>query len=195
MSVPIEPTLITLLAELRGPRVLLRPYCPDDAEHVFSAMDESRDHLRQWVAWIDHNRTVDEVRDYCIRCEANWLLRNDLTVGIFDAVSGRYLGGAGLHDPHWELRAFEIGYWLRVTAVGHGYATESTRLLANFALCELGARRVALRCDARNDASRRVAERAGFVLEGRLRNACVAADGAVSDDLIFSLVPDDQEPG
>jgi len=193
MSSPIVPTLIELPTELRGSHVLLRPYRAGDAEQVFAAVDESRDHLRPWVSWVDNNRTVDEVRDYCIRSQASWLLRTELVLGIFDAVSGRYLGGTGLHNLDWELRAFEIGYWLRVSAIGHGYATESTRLLADFALSRLQARRVTLRCDARNDASRRVAERAGFMLEGRLRNAAIALDGAVSDELVFAVVPDVDE--
>ena len=193
MSTPIVPTLITLPTELRGPRVLLRPYRADDAEHVFAAIDESREHLRPWVAWVDRNASLEDVRDYCVRCEANWFLRSDLSLGIFESASGRVLGGTGLHDLDWALRAFEIGYWLRVTAVGHGYATESTRLLADFALSELQARRVMLRCDARNDASRHVAERAGFLLEGRLRNAFLAPDGTISDDLIYAMVPQDRE--
>jgi RimJ/RimL family protein N-acetyltransferase len=193
MSSPIVPTLIDLPSELRGSRVLLRPYRGDDAEQVFAAIDESRDHLRPWVTWVDNNRSVDDVRDFCIRSQATWLLRTELALGIFNAVCERYLGGTGLHNLDWELRAFEIGYWLRVSTVGHGYATESTRLLADFALSHLQARRVTLRCDARNDASRRVAERAGFLLEGRLRNASVAPDGSVSDELVFAVVPEDHE--
>jgi RimJ/RimL family protein N-acetyltransferase len=193
MSSLVVLTLIDLPEELRGSRVLLRPYRADDADQVFAAIDESRDHHRPWVTWVDNNRTVDDVRDYCIRSQASWLLRTELALGIFDSVSGRYLGGTGLHEPDWELRAFEIGYWLRVTAIGHGYATESTRLLAKFALSCLQARRVTLHCDARNEASRRVAERAGFTLEGRLRNVRMAADGTVRDDLVYAMVPEDQE--
>jgi RimJ/RimL family protein N-acetyltransferase len=193
MSSPVVPTLIVLPSELRGSRVVLRPYRRDDAEHVFAAIDESRDHLRSWVTWVDNNRTVDDVRDYCIRSQASWLLRTELVLGIFDAASGRYLGGIELHDPDWQLRAFEIGYWLRVSAVGHGYATESTQLLADFALSRLQARRFTLRCSARNDASRRVAERAGFTLEGRLRNARLEPDGSISDELLYAIVPEDEE--
>jgi ribosomal-protein-serine acetyltransferase len=193
MTKPIVPTLIDLPPEMRGTRILLRPYRADDAGVLFEAIDESRDHLRPWVTWVDKNRTVDDARDYCIRCQANWLLRTELPLGIFDAESGRYLGGTGFHDPDRELRAFEVGYWLRVTAVGHGYATESTRLLVEFALSHLQARRVTLRCDARNDASHRVAERAGFTLEGRLRNARLAPDGSISDELIYAIVPEDHE--
>jgi len=195
MSARIVPTLIELPSELRGSRVLLRPYWGDDAEQVFAAIDESREHLRPWVSWVDTNRTVDDVRDFCVRSQASWLLRNELALGIFDSTSGRYLGGTGLHDPDWELRAFELGYWLRVTAIGQGYATESTRLLADFALSCLQARRVTLRCDARNEASRRVAERAAFVLEGHLRNVSIRPDGMVSDDLLYAIVPDDAEQG
>jgi ribosomal-protein-serine acetyltransferase len=187
------PTLIDLPSELRGPRDMLRPYRSDDAEQLFVAIDESRAHLRPWVTWVDNNRTVDDVRDYCIRSQATWLLRTELALGIFDTASGRCLGGTGLHDPDWALRAFEVGYWLRVTAVGHGYASESTKMLVEFALSRLQARRIGLRCDARNDASRHVAERAGFTLEGRLRNVRIAPDGSVSDELIYAIVPGDQE--
>ena len=193
MSQPIVPTLIDLPSELRGPRVLLRPYRVDDAEQLFAAIDESRDHLRPWVTWVLNNRTVDDVRDYCIRSQASWLVRTELVLGIFDAAGGRYLGGIELHDPDWQLRAFEIGYWLRVSAVGHGYATESTRLLADFARSRLQARRITVHCNARNDASRRVAERAGFTLEGRLRNARLEPDGSISDELVYAIVPEDHE--
>ncbi len=186
-----HPTLIPLPEELRSERLVLRPYRPDDAEQVFGAIDESREHLRPWFPWVDLHASVDDTRDYCAHCAANWLLRADLTLGIFERASGRYLGGTGLHDPDWELRAFEIGYWLRVGAVGNGYMTESVGLLVDLAFGQLAARRVRLRCDARNGPSRRVAERVGFVAEGRLRNAFLDTDGQPADDLYFSLTPED----
>jgi RimJ/RimL family protein N-acetyltransferase len=191
MASPTPPTLIALPDELHGPRVLLRPYRAEDAAAAFAAVEESREHLRPWVPWAESNATVEETRDYCIRCTANWLLRSDLTLGIFEAGGGRYLGGTGLHEPDWELRSFEIGYWLRATATGQGYATEAVSLLVDLAFAHLDARRIEIRCDTRNDASRRVAERAGFVLEGTLRNAALASDGRPADWLVFSRVPDD----
>ena len=65
------------------------------------------------------------------------------------------------------------------------------RLLVALAFDSLAARRVELRCDARNEPSRRVAERVGFVLEGQLRNAFLAPDGQPADALVFALTPDD----
>ena len=191
MSPTPHPTAIALPGELRGARVVLRPYRADDAEQVFAAVDESRDHLRPWVNWVDDLLTTRDCRDYCIRCAATWSQRSDLSVGVFDASSGRYLGGSGLHDPDWELRSFEIGYWLRATALGNGYVTETVRLLVDFAFGHLQARSVSLTCDAENHSSRRVAERAGFVHEGMLRSAVLGRDGSARDWLQFSLVPSD----
>lgn len=191
MATPLLPTLISLPVELRGPRVLLRPYRADDAEQVLSTIDESREHLGPWVNWVDDMTTIEDTRDYCIRCAARWLLRSDLSMGIFDAESGRYLGGTGLHEPNWELRSFEIGYWLRVSAQGRGYVTEACRLLVDVAFEHLNARRIELSCDPRNESSRRVAELAGFVFEGTLRNLVLGRDGEPEDWLIYSLIPAD----
>lgn len=184
-------TLIPLPDELRSPRLLLRPYRAEDGEAVFAAVDESREFIRTWMAWVDNHASVADSRDYCLRSAANWLLRSDLSLGIFAAANGRYLGGIGFHRIEWELRAFEVGYWLRADAVGHGYVTEAVRLLVDLAFGPLAARRLELRCDARNDASRRVAERVGFKLEGRLRHSFLDVQGQPSDDLVFSLVPGD----
>jgi RimJ/RimL family protein N-acetyltransferase len=56
----------------------------------------------------------------------------------------------------------------------------------------LDARRLELSCDARNERSRRVAERCGFVFEGRLRNAMTAPANEAVDALVFSLTPADR---
>ena len=187
----LHPTLIPLPDELRSGRVLLRPLAADDAEAVFTAVVEARDHLRPWMDWVDNHRTLDDSRDYCLRCAANWLLRSDLTVGMFDPATGDYLGGTGLHRMDWEVRAFEIGYWIRPSAEGRGYVGEAVGLLAGLAFEWLDARRLEIRCDATNERSRRVAERAGFVFEGTLRNDSLTSNGEVRSSLIFSLIPED----
>ncbi len=92
-------TLIPLFEELRGPQVVVRPYRLEDAEEVFAAVDESREHLWPWLPWVVQHQTVEDTRDFILRTPAKWLLREDLTVGIFEASSGRYLGGSGLHTP------------------------------------------------------------------------------------------------
>lgn len=191
LSSPAHRTLVPLPDQLESDRIVLRPYRGEDGEAVFAAIDEARGHLAPWMDWTHHHRTADDSRDYCLRMAAAWILRTDLTVGVFDRVDGRVLGGAGFHVRDWERRVFEVGYWLRPTAVGNGHATAAVRLLVNMAFRDLTASRVELVCDANNESSRRVAERAGFVFEGTLRNRFRAPGGLVADALMFSLVPGD----
>lgn len=185
-------TLIPLFEELRGPRVVVRPYRLEDADELFAAVEESRQHLWPWLPWVTQHQTVEDTRDFILRTQAKWLLReDDLTVGFFEASSGRYLGGSGLHIRGWDVPAFEIGYWIRASAEGHGYVVETVKLLTDFAFTSLDAQRVMIRCDARNARSAAVAERLGFVREALLRNDMRDANGEVRSTLVFSLTPDD----
>lgn len=192
MELPPHKTLIPLFEELRGPRVVVRPYRLEDADALFAAVAESRQHIWPWMPWGDQHQTVDDSRDFILRTQAMWLLREDMTVGFFEASSERYLGGSGLHPRGWDVPAFEIGYWIRASAEGHGYVAETVRLLTDFAFESLGAQRVMIRCDARNTRSAAVAERLGFVREAHLRNEVrTHTDSALRDTLVFSLVPSD----
>src|SRR5436190_11434134 len=111
----------------------------------------------------------DDAVEYCRRSYARWLLREDLAVALVERATDRVVGGSGLQRIDWQYRLFEIGYWLREDAEGHGYASETVQLLTRMAFDDLDANRVELRIDTTNVRSLRVAERLGFVLEGTLR--------------------------
>jgi RimJ/RimL family protein N-acetyltransferase len=191
LTIPREPTQIELPDQLRGSRVLMRPYCADDAAAVFAAIDESREHLRPWVGWVDRYTSLQETRAYCERCATNWAARSDLPVGIFHAEHGTFLGGAGLHKPNWEQGTFEISCWLRATAAYRGYGTEALRLLGDLAFSRLDARLIKLLSDVRNGPTQRLAEKCGYVLKGTVREGYAAPDGKLVDLLVYALMPDD----
>ncbi len=125
------------------------------------------------------------------RGAARWLLREDLMVTLWDRKTGRCLGGSGLHRIDWTVPAFEIGYWLRTSAWGQGYITETVQTLCRFAFETLGANRVEIRCDPRNTRSAAVPIRLGFVQEALLRNDVRDGAGELRDTLIFALTPSD----
>jgi len=193
MSVQGYHTLIPLFEELRGERVLVRPYGESDAEALFEAMNESRDHLRPWMPFADEHQTIDESRNWIIHQMALWLLRDDLTLSVWELSNGRYLGGTGLHPHDWEIGYFEIGYWLRASAEGYGYITEAVQLLTNYAIDSLKANRLEIRCDELNVRSAAVAKRLGYMLEGRIRNHLATSDGRLRTTLIFSFIPTDRQ--
>lgn len=191
MDTPPHLTQISLFDELRGERVVVRPYRLEDAQRLFEAVAESRDHLKPWMPWADQHQRVEDSRDLIVRFTAQWLLREDVTVALADAATGRFVGGSGLHPRDWDARVFEIGYWIRASEQGKGYITEAARLLTEFAARSLAANRVFIQCDARNVRSAAVPQRLGYLREALLRHDRWATDGALRDTLIFGLIPSD----
>ena len=77
------PTLRPMFEELRGTRVVLRPYTLADADERYMANAELRDHLRPWEPeQADAFHTLDETRDWIIRVSADWLLRKRFSMGM-----------------------------------------------------------------------------------------------------------------
>jgi len=183
--------LIALPDELVGQRVLLRPYRDEDAAALWEAVDESRASLGPWLGWVSRYLTPADALADVRRSQARWLLREELAAGIFERSSGRLLGGSALNHIDWALRAFEIGYWIRQAAAGHGYVTEAAQLLTRFAFDRLGARRVGISMDARNSRSRAVPERLGFTYEGCLRQSHADTHGQPADSAYYALLADE----
>jgi RimJ/RimL family protein N-acetyltransferase len=191
MTPPVEPLLIEVRTALQGERVLVRPLLDSDASGVFQAIDESRTYLMPWMPWAESHRSIEDSLRYIRQSQAQWILRERLPVGIFDIDIGTFVGGSGLERIDWQLRRFEIGYWLRADAQGHGYVQETVQLLTRLAFDDLAANRVEIRMDPRNDRSERVAKRLGFVFEGTLRNSMFDhATGGPADRHIYALTPE-----
>lgn len=177
---------------LEGERLIVRPFRDEDAPRVYEAISLSREHLQPWFPWVGFHGSLDDTLDFVRNCQAKYLLRQEFTMGMF-AGDGSFLGGLGLHVHDWEVPSFEIGHWVRVDAEGNGYVLEAVQLVTACAFDELGAKRLHIRCNARNDRSRRVAERAGFVYEGCQRNFERDTSGNLADILHFSMLPDEYE--
>jgi RimJ/RimL family protein N-acetyltransferase len=82
------------------------------------------------------------------------------------------------------------GYWTVAEHRGRGFTAEALRLLCAWAFDMLGLRRMELVVDPANTGSRRVAERAGFTVEGVLRQRSVHR-GVPVDDVIYGLLAGD----
>ena len=104
------------------------------------------------------------------------------------ATAEELIGGIGLHlqsDVH--RRSAEIGYWLAEAYWGRGIATHALQAMTEWGFAHLDINRIFAHVFGWNPASARVLEKAGYVLEGRLRQA-VTKDGQVTDLLVYGMV-------
>jgi RimJ/RimL family protein N-acetyltransferase len=93
---------------------------------------------------------------------------------------------------YWD--AFELGYQLYDEKhAGKGYVTEAVQLLVDYLFGNKKEHRIHLVIHPDNAASRRIAEKCGFTLEGTVRGAFFNR-GANQDVLLYSLLRTDPRP-
>jgi ribosomal-protein-alanine N-acetyltransferase len=101
-------------------------------------------------------------------------------------IDGAAVGGIGIRigeDVHRHVG--QLGYWLGEEFWGRGIMTEAVSEFVNYCFKKFPLHRVYAEAYANNPASARVLEKAGFVLEGRLRKN-VVKDGKILDSLLFA---------
>ena len=100
------------------------------------------------------------------------------------------LGDVSLKRTQWGEGITEVGYWLLPGARGRGIATRACRELSVWALSDERFFRVELTVSPGNDASQRVAVKAGFSYEGTARSGGFVPTGR-TDLRVYSLIRED----
>lgn len=173
--------------EFETARLTVRVPRAGDGEEAHAAIVESAERLRVWIPWAKPSNTVEEEEVLIRQRRVDFLKREELHFYMFLKGQDRLVGMTALHSIDWEVPRFEIGYWIRTCYEGQGYVKEVVEGLTQFAF-DLGARRIEIRADSRNERSWRVAERAGYCLDGILHNYRRDVDGVLSDERIYSRV-------
>lgn len=184
----MEPMLLTFPDRFETDRLIVRAPKPEDWNPVYTAIQASINELRPWLPFARQKQTESGVQKTTKEAYLNFLSREDLRFHAFDKETGAFVLSSGLHRINWNVRKFEIGYWIDTKYGGKGYVTEIVKGLTSFAFRELDANRVEIRCDANNIKSQAVAERAGFKLEGILRNDDIDGNGELRDTCVYAVI-------
>lgn len=183
-----DPILLDIPERFESERLIIRAPMRGDGQALNEAVRESAAELRPWMPWAQTIPTVDETEANVRRARLKFLERSDLRLMLVHRETGQLVGSSGLHRIDWQARRFEIGYWVRTSWAGQGYITEAVDAITGFAVRELLANRIEIRCDSRNARSAKVAQRLGFKLEGELRNECTDVYGELRDTKIYAKV-------
>ena len=158
--------------------VRLRPFEGSDVPAIVAACQDHE--IPRWTA-VPSPYTEADARAWLASDEEE-------SFAVVGGASGELLGSIGVR--YLDVAIGEVGYWVKREARGRGVATRALGLIARWALAEKGLARVQLRADVANEASHRVAEKAGFVREGVLRSSLVHR-GERRDVVMYSLVRED----
>jgi RimJ/RimL family protein N-acetyltransferase len=133
---------------------------------------------------------LDAARAWCAR-GADWSDGTHATFSVLDATSGRLVGNVSVHQVDHRQQDAEIGYRVAPWARGQGVATDAVSAATRWAFGALDLVRIEIAHAVANPASCRVALKAGFPLEGNLRQAFVYGDGTRHDEHLHARLASD----
>ena len=164
----------------------IRAYEPGDAPALWEAARESTGEVHRWLPWCHPQYSLAEAEEWIASRAPLAAEAREHTFAIVDS-DGRLLGGCGLNQLNRLHRFGNLGYWVRTSATRRGVATEAVRHVADFAFVQTDLVRLEIVCAVGHHASQRVAERAGAVREGVLRQRLLLHGQSV-DAVMYSLV-------
>lgn len=153
-------------------RLVLRPLAPSDAAAVHRACQDPD--IQRWTS-VPSPYTREHAEAFVGEiCPAGWRDEQLLNFGSFTRDGDVLVSSIGLHTAKLgDDGTAEIGYW---TAPEHrrlGYTAEAAVAVARWAFLGLGVQRLEWLAEVGNVASRAVAVKAGFTIEGLLRSRIV----------------------
>ena len=176
--------------ELELPGCRIRSWRPGDEP----SLSRHADNRRLWRNVRDHFPHPYTVADAEAWVAAARGARPETQFAI--EVDGEAAGGIGLFLQEDVSRySAELGYWLGEAYWGRGVMTGAVRGFTEYAFRTFDLCRIYAVVFEWNPASRRVLEKAGYALEGRMHRAAVK-EGRVLDQYLYAAVSDFQpEPG
>lgn len=172
----------------------LRAYRPGDGAALQRTVNASYEHLRQWMIWAKPNQSLEESEAICRRFAGQYHLNQGFTLGVW---RGEVLvGGTGYHLPKLGLEDgnAEIGMWIAADEASQGLGTRTLRVLLDWGFSAWPWQRLFWRCDTRNLASARTAQKAGMILEGTFRSDGIHVDGTRRDTHLFARLRTEYSP-
>jgi ribosomal-protein-alanine N-acetyltransferase len=173
---------------LHGDRVTLRPVRAADLDEMYAAHAEIRNRGAFFPLGVVSETTFKS------RFAEHGYWQREEGMLVIESPKGEIAGHIEFFRPvsYWD--AWELSYQLYDDRfAGTGFVTEAVQLLTDYLFATKKINRIHLCIVPENAASRRIAEKCGFVSEGTVRGAFFNA-GRNQDLLLYSLLRDDPRP-
>jgi RimJ/RimL family protein N-acetyltransferase len=173
---------------LQGERITLRPIRESDLDEFYAAHANIANRGAFFPLGVASESKLR--RDFA----ENGLWEREEGTLLIIAPAGEMAGHIEFFKPVGYWDAWELSYQLYDSAfAGRGYVSEAVQLMVDYLFGAKKPNRIQLVIVPENAASRRIAEKCGFTLEGTARGAFFN-DGRNQDVLLYSLLRDDPRP-
>ena len=180
---------------VRGDGVRLRPPRASDYSAWSQLREGSRDYLQPWEpAWPEDDLTKAAFKRRLAIYAREMELGNAWPFFVLSEDGDTLFGAVTLSNVRRGVaETGTIGYWIGRPYAGRGVATAAVRTLVRYAFDRLELHRLEAACLPTNAGSRRVLEKCGYVVEGRLHRSAIK-DGVIIDQVLYAYYGGDTAP-
>jgi RimJ/RimL family protein N-acetyltransferase len=167
----------------------IRPLCMEDSQEYFNLINDNRKRLsRYFPKTVAGTQSLESatsiISELLIQAENksfySFIIRENLKKGI--------IGIVFIKDLDWNVSKAELGFFIDWNYEGKGIITKSVALIVDHCFHTMKLNKLFIRIAEDNFASRRVAEKNGFVVEGKLSKDFKDFEGKLIDMVYYGLI-------
>lgn len=147
--------------------IQLRTLESGDAKELFDVMRKNDSHLRQWLGWLDDDKSVADVESYINGSRERLASKDGIDFAIFE--NNKMIGGIALHPIDLAHKKTSVMYWLDEGSQGKGTMLDSLKVVIAYVFDELKLNRIEISCAVENSKSSALPKKLGFTFEGIAR--------------------------
>lgn len=147
----------------------LRTLNPSDAQVLFDTTKKNDAHLRQWLAWLDDDKTVVDTENY-IKGSNERLSKNE-GVDLSIWYDNQLVGGIGVYPLDMNHKKASLAYWLAEEFQGKGIMSDCLKVAIKYLFTEKKLNRIEVCCAIGNTKSSALPKKLGFTYEGIARES------------------------
>ena len=159
-----------------------------DAAQIFNLTEDSREHLRNWLPWLDITKSVEDTKTFIQASLNDYVKHKSMNTVIL--YKGEMVGIAGFNELDWSNKIAHIGYWLGEGYQGPGIMIKVVEALIDYAMNVMKFNRAEIRVARENVKSKAIPEKLGFENEGCMKEA-EWLYGAPVDHVVYGMLARD----
>lgn len=146
-----------------------------DSYELFDVINDNRESLKKYLPWVDNMLSYqDEMK--VMRMQLINFSRN-VSLNVIIKYHNKAVGTISFNNIDKNNRTADIGYWLAPDFEHQGIMARSLYAMCKIGFIEYNLNKIVINAAVDNDKSNQVAKKAGFQLDGILREKELLSDG------------------
>jgi ribosomal-protein-serine acetyltransferase len=161
----------------------------EDLKQYFDMIERNRPRLADFFTrTVFRTQSFEDTEIFLTETLQKAEERNYFPFIIVNLKSGDIAGFLDIKNIDWKIPKAELGSYTDSNYAGTGLTSRAFNLFVDYCFCEFQFKKLFLRTHERNIAARKLAEKTGFEIEGKIRRDYITSSGEIVDLIYYGKI-------